>query len=191
MIDLKVPVEGVARDALDAFLCFDQSPPDSAALIFNSGPRVIARTPLADPPTPPRPRQSPVAPRIVRSERGLSRRLAKEDLRIAPRFFDRDETPAIFVTSLVFDKGEVDVMSSGSIIAVAAPHGPLLPSICRFASRARPHEGSLATGPRGFKSLGDPKQWRNVAVRRSRVSASAGSAVLSPLKILSFWKRPD
>jgi hypothetical protein len=57
----------------------------------------------------PRPRPSPVAPRIVRSERGLSRRLAKEDrhLRIAPRFFDRDETPAIFVTSLVFDQGEV------------------------------------------------------------------------------------
>ena len=44
-------------------------------------------------------------------------------------------------------------MSSGSIIAVAAPHGPLPPSICHFASRARPHECSLATGPRRSKSL--------------------------------------
>jgi hypothetical protein len=44
MIDLKVPVEGVARDALDAFLSSDQSPPDS----FDSGPRVITKTPLAD-----------------------------------------------------------------------------------------------------------------------------------------------
>jgi hypothetical protein len=50
MIDLEVPVEGVARDALDAFLSSDQSPPDSAALIFASGPRVIAKTPLDDPP---------------------------------------------------------------------------------------------------------------------------------------------
>ena len=49
MIDLEVPVEGVARDALDAFLSSDQSPPDSAALIFDSGPRVIAKTPLDDP----------------------------------------------------------------------------------------------------------------------------------------------
>ena len=47
-IDLKVPVEGVARDALDAFLSSDQSPPDRAALIFDSGPRVIAKTPLDD-----------------------------------------------------------------------------------------------------------------------------------------------
>src|SRR5215813_7410376 len=78
MIDLEVPVEGVARDALDAFLSSDRSPPDSAALIFDSGPRVIAKTPLDDPPLP-RPRPAPVAPRIVRSERGLARRLAKED----------------------------------------------------------------------------------------------------------------
>src|SRR5215471_5295071 len=78
MIDLEVPVEGVARDALDAFLSSDRSPPDSAALIFDSGPRVIAKTPLDDPRLP-RPRPSPVAPRIVRSERGLARRLAKED----------------------------------------------------------------------------------------------------------------
>ena len=49
MIDLEVPVEGVARDALDAFLSSDQSPPDSAALIFDSGPHVIAKTPLDDP----------------------------------------------------------------------------------------------------------------------------------------------
>ena len=42
MIDLKVPVEGVARDALDAFLSSDQSSPDSAALILDSGLRVIA-----------------------------------------------------------------------------------------------------------------------------------------------------
>jgi hypothetical protein len=85
MIDLEVPVEGVALDALDAFLSSDQSPPDSAAIIFDSGPRVIAKTPLDDPQLP-RPRQSPVAPRIVRSERGLARRLAKEDrhLSIAP-----------------------------------------------------------------------------------------------------------
>src|SRR6516162_1071032 len=104
MIDLEVPVEGVALDALDAFLSSDRSPPDSAALIFDSGPRVITKTPLAHPPRLPRPRPSPVARRIVRSERGLARRLAKEDrhLRIAPRFFDRDETPAIFMTPLVF-----------------------------------------------------------------------------------------
>src|SRR5215472_4714258 len=101
MIDLEVPVEGVARDALDAFLSSDRSPPDSAALIFDSGPCVIAKTPLDNPQTA-SPRPSPVAPRIVRSERRLARRLAKDDrhLRIAPQFFDRDETPAIFVTSL-------------------------------------------------------------------------------------------
>jgi hypothetical protein len=42
----------------------------------------------------PHPRHSPVAPRIVRRERGLSQRLAKEDrpLSIAPQFFDRDAT---------------------------------------------------------------------------------------------------
>src|SRR5215471_16236393 len=51
MIDLEVPVDGVARDALDAFLSSDRSPPDSAALIFDSGPRVIAKTPLDDPQT--------------------------------------------------------------------------------------------------------------------------------------------
>ena len=51
MIDLEVPVEGVARDALDAFLSSDRSPPDSTALIFDSGPRVIAKTPLDDPQT--------------------------------------------------------------------------------------------------------------------------------------------
>jgi len=108
MIDLEVPVEGVALDALDAFLSSDRSPSDSAALIFDSGRRVIAKTPLDDPRLP-RPRPSPVAPRIVRSERGLARCLAKEDrpLRIAPRFFDRDETPAIFVRSLVFDQSQV------------------------------------------------------------------------------------
>src|SRR5215472_17025041 len=45
-------------------------------------------------------------------------------------------------------------MSSGSIIAVAAPHGPLLPSICRFAfARTASRMRSLATGPRRFKSL--------------------------------------
>ena len=49
MIDLEVSVEGVARDALDAFPSSDQSPPDRAALIFDSGPRVIAKTPLDDP----------------------------------------------------------------------------------------------------------------------------------------------
>jgi len=32
MIDLEVPVEGVALDALDAFLSSDQSPPDSMML---------------------------------------------------------------------------------------------------------------------------------------------------------------
>jgi hypothetical protein len=32
MVDLKVPVEGVALDALDAFLSSDQSPPDSMML---------------------------------------------------------------------------------------------------------------------------------------------------------------
>ena len=47
-IDLEVPVEGVAREALDAFLSSDRSPPDSAALIFDSGPRVIAKTPFDD-----------------------------------------------------------------------------------------------------------------------------------------------
>ena len=47
-IDLEVPVEGVAREALDAFL---SSRPDSAALIFDSGPRVIAKTPHGDPQT--------------------------------------------------------------------------------------------------------------------------------------------
>src|SRR5215467_358654 len=73
-------------------------------------------------PPPPRPRQSPVAPRIVRSECGLARRLAKEDrhLRIAPRFFDRDKTPAIFVTSLVLIRARWFARSSGSTIAVAA-----------------------------------------------------------------------
>jgi hypothetical protein len=50
MIDLEVPVEGVARDALDAFLCSDQSPPDSAALIFDSGPRVIRQNAARRPP---------------------------------------------------------------------------------------------------------------------------------------------
>ena len=50
MIDLDVPVEGVALDALDAFLSSDRSPPDSAPLIFDSGPRVIAKTPLGDHP---------------------------------------------------------------------------------------------------------------------------------------------
>ena len=49
-IDLQVPVEGVAREALDAFLSSDRSPPDSAPLIFDSGPRVIAKTPLGDHP---------------------------------------------------------------------------------------------------------------------------------------------
>src|SRR5215469_6348126 len=45
-------------------------------------------------------------------------------------------------------------MSSGSIIAVAAPHGPLLPSICRFAfARTASRMRSLATGPRRFRSL--------------------------------------
>ena len=78
MIDLEVPVEGVALDALDAFLSSDRSPPNSAALIFDSGRRVIAKTPLDDPRLP-RPRPSPVAPRIVRGEHGLARRLAKED----------------------------------------------------------------------------------------------------------------
>jgi hypothetical protein len=48
-IDLEVPVEGVAREALDAFLSSDRSRPDSAALIFDSGPRVIAKTPHGDP----------------------------------------------------------------------------------------------------------------------------------------------
>ena len=38
-------------NALDAFLSSDQSQPDSAALIFDSGPRVIAKTPLDDPQT--------------------------------------------------------------------------------------------------------------------------------------------
>ena len=60
--------------------------------------------------------------------------LPKEDrhLRIAPRFFDRDETPAIFVTSLRFlIRARWFVMSRGCIIVVAAPHGPLLPSIFR------------------------------------------------------------
>jgi hypothetical protein len=84
MIDLEVPVEGVALDALDAFLSSDRSPPDSAPLIFDSGPRVIAKTPLGDP-RPPRPRPSPVAPRIVRGEHGLARRLAKEDRPCASR----------------------------------------------------------------------------------------------------------
>jgi len=50
----------------------------------------IAKTPLDDPQLP-RPRQSPVAPRIVCRERGFARRLAKEDrhLHITPQFFDR------------------------------------------------------------------------------------------------------
>ena len=48
-IDLEVSVEGVAREALDAFLSSDRSRPDSAALIFDSGPRVIAKTPHGDP----------------------------------------------------------------------------------------------------------------------------------------------
>src|SRR5215472_9983202 len=78
MIDLEVPVEGVALDALDAFLSSDRSPPDGAALIFDSGPRVIAKTPLDDPQTASPPTVA-VAPRIVRSERGLARGLAKED----------------------------------------------------------------------------------------------------------------
>src|SRR5215469_7647592 len=77
-IDLEVPVEGVAREALDALLSSDRSRPDSAALIFDSGPRVIAKTPHGDPQDS-LARPSPVAPRIVRSERGLARRLAKED----------------------------------------------------------------------------------------------------------------
>jgi hypothetical protein len=51
MIDRQVAVEGVALDALDAFLSSDRSPPDSAALIFDSGPRVIAKMPLDDPET--------------------------------------------------------------------------------------------------------------------------------------------
>src|SRR5262249_29765417 len=50
-IDLEIRVEGVAREALDAFLSSDRSPPDSAALIFDSGPRVIAKTPHGDPQT--------------------------------------------------------------------------------------------------------------------------------------------
>ena len=50
-IDLEVSVEGVAREALDAFLSSDRSRPDSAALIFDSGPRVIAKTPHGDPRT--------------------------------------------------------------------------------------------------------------------------------------------
>ena len=40
-----------STNALDAFLSSDQSQPDSAALIFDSGPRVIAKTPLDDPQT--------------------------------------------------------------------------------------------------------------------------------------------
>ena len=51
MVDLEVSVEGVALDALDAFLSSDRSPPDSAPLIFDSGPRVIAKTPHGDPQT--------------------------------------------------------------------------------------------------------------------------------------------
>jgi len=50
MIDLEVPVEGVALDALDAFLSSDRSPHDNAALIFDFGPRVIAKTPLDERP---------------------------------------------------------------------------------------------------------------------------------------------
>src|SRR5215831_10844387 len=42
------------------------------------GPRVIAKTPLDDPQTASPPTVA-VAPRIVRSERGLARGLAKED----------------------------------------------------------------------------------------------------------------
>jgi len=57
------------------------------------------------------------------------------------------------VTPLVFDQTSWFVMASGSIITVAGAAWPLLPSICRFASRARPHECSLATGPQRFKSL--------------------------------------
>src|SRR5262249_5640354 len=122
MIDLEVPVEGVALDALDAFLSSDRSPPDSAALIFDSGPRVIAKTPLDDLQTA-SPRPSPVAPRI-RSERGLARRLAKEDrhLRIAPQFFDRDETPAIFVTSLTRSEDSSLAMIGGSYLQRSRVH---------------------------------------------------------------------
>src|SRR5262252_9103435 len=48
--------------------------------------------------------------------------LPKRDrhLRIAPRFFDRDETPAIFVTSLVLIRARWFARSSRSTIAVAA-----------------------------------------------------------------------
>src|SRR5215469_15138556 len=55
--------------------------------------RVIAKTPLDDPPDCLAPDRSSAAPRVVRSERGLARRLAKEDRRlsIAPQFVARDE----------------------------------------------------------------------------------------------------
>src|SRR5215471_3511909 len=51
MIDLEVPVEGVARDALDAFLPPTARRPIAQRSSSILGPRVIAKTPLDDPQT--------------------------------------------------------------------------------------------------------------------------------------------
>ena len=107
----------------------------------------------AEAPRLPRSRQSPVAPRIVRSECGLARRLAKEDrhLRISPRFFDRDETPAIFVTSLVSNQREVVRHVERKYYRRRRAAMALC---CRqSAVSPRAHECPLATGPRRSKSL--------------------------------------
>jgi len=120
----------------------------------------------------------------------LARRLAKEDryLRIAPRFFDRYETPAIFVTSLVLTRARWFVMSSGVLSPSPRPPGPLLPSICRF--RLAHTASRMLAGNWSTKiQIPDDQKIAQRCGAAIAVSASAGSAFLSPLKILSFWKR--
>src|SRR5215472_3222179 len=76
-------------------------------------------------------------------------------------------------------------MSSGSIIAVAAPRGLR----CR-QSAVSPRAHGL-TNDRWQLVHGDPNPWRPKTIAQPcgaliAASASAGSAFLSPLKILSF-----
>ena len=78
-------------------------------------------------------------------------------------------------------------MSSGSIIAVAAPQWP-------FAAVNLPFR-LARTNARWQLVHGDPTPWRPKTIAQHcgvaiAVSASSGSAFLSLLKILSFWKRP-
>src|SRR5215471_16930217 len=114
-------------------------------------------------------KRTPVQP--VRGERGLARRLAKEDrhLSIAPRLFDRHETPAIFVTSLVFDQSEMVRHVERKYYRRRSAAWPFAAVNLPFRLRAHGLTNALAGNwSTEIQIPGDPKQQRNVAVRRSR-----------------------